>query len=242
MTRPADIRVHNEAQIGYYSRRIRHTIVPVLTPYVRRHLREVLTEGRVDLAHRLLEVGCGMGRFTLPLLEAGYKVEGVDLAPFLIERLRAEAGDGCVPVVHCCDVLDAPEQVTGPFDRVVGFFTLHHMPDLPRVFAAMARMLKPDGVLAFAEPNPFNPLYYLQIALTPGMTWAAEKGLLSIRRPIVEQAVRASGLCDLTWRFYGVFPPFLTNLPGMATVERAIERLLPVKALIAFQVLSARKP
>jgi 2-polyprenyl-3-methyl-5-hydroxy-6-metoxy-1,4-benzoquinol methylase len=239
--RAPDIHAHNDAQIGYYSRRVKATMVPALTPYVQRHLHEVLTAGRVTREHRILEVGCGMGRFTWRLSEGGYQVEGVELAPFLIERLHA-ASDERKITVHCCDLLDAPDQVTGLFDRIVGFFMLHHLPDLPRAFSAMARMLKPGGVMAFAEPNPFNPLYYVQISLTPGMNWAAEKGMLSIRRPVIEAAVRAAGLCDLTWRFYGAFPPFLTNLPGMPAVEQTIERLLPMKSALAFQVLSARRP
>ncbi len=236
-----DIRAHNEAQVDYYSRRVKATMVPKVTPYVQRHLHEVLTEGRVAREDRILEVGCGMGRFTLRLSEAGYQIEGVELAPFLVERLHA-ASEGRTIAVHCCDLLDVHNQVTGLFDRIVGFFTLHHMPDLPRAFSAMARLLKPGGIMAFAEPNPFNPLYYVQVTLTPGMSWAAEKGLLSIRWPVIEPAVRAAGLCDLTWRLYGIFPPFLTNLPGMPAVERTIERLLPMKSVLAFQVLSARRP
>lgn len=106
----------------------------------------------------------------------------------------------------------------------------------------MARMLGPGGRVAFSEPNPFNPLYYVQIALTPGMTWAAEKGLLSIRRPVIADAATRAGLTDLTWRFYGFFPRFVTNLPGMSCFESGLERLMPVKAALPFQVMSARRP
>ena len=40
---------------------------------------------------RVLDVGCGYGRVALPLSHAGYEVEGIDLAPNLIEAARRAA-------------------------------------------------------------------------------------------------------------------------------------------------------
>jgi SAM-dependent methyltransferase len=39
----------------------------------------------------VLDVGCGTGRITLPCLEAGADVDGLDLYPGMLERLRAKA-------------------------------------------------------------------------------------------------------------------------------------------------------
>src|SRR5919201_6350444 len=40
---------------------------------------------------RVLDVGCGYGRVALPLVRAGYDVEGIDLSPNLIDAARAAA-------------------------------------------------------------------------------------------------------------------------------------------------------
>ena len=39
----------------------------------------------------VLDVACGTGRVLLPMLEAGFDVDGVDLFPAMIERLREKA-------------------------------------------------------------------------------------------------------------------------------------------------------
>jgi ubiquinone/menaquinone biosynthesis C-methylase UbiE len=39
----------------------------------------------------VLDIGCGTGRITLPLLEAGLPVDGLDLAPSMLEQLRLKA-------------------------------------------------------------------------------------------------------------------------------------------------------
>jgi SAM-dependent methyltransferase len=41
----------------------------------------------------VLEVACGTGRVTLPMAETGADVEGFDLAPAMVERLRAKAAE-----------------------------------------------------------------------------------------------------------------------------------------------------
>ena len=80
------------------------------------------------------------------------------------------------------------------FDAIVGFFALHHMHELERCFRGMARMAKPGGRIVFLEPNAFNPLYYAQIAVTPGMTWQGDKGVAQMRMPVVGGAMTRAGL------------------------------------------------
>lgn len=41
---------------------------------------------------RLLDLGCGPGRFAVPFAKRGFAVTGVDITPFLIEKARAYAG------------------------------------------------------------------------------------------------------------------------------------------------------
>lgn len=46
-------------------------------------------------AGSVLDMGCGPGRFSVPLAEAGFSVTAVDLSPYLLERGRErEGGDG----------------------------------------------------------------------------------------------------------------------------------------------------
>jgi SAM-dependent methyltransferase len=40
---------------------------------------------------RVLDVGCGYGRVSIPLAASGYRVEGIDLSPVLVEAARKAA-------------------------------------------------------------------------------------------------------------------------------------------------------
>ena len=122
-----------------------------------------------------------MGRYTLPLVRRGFHVEGLDLSPKLLDQLRSYATDQFHITLHCADILEPPEQLIGGFDAVIGFFTLHHLQDIPGCSAAQVPLLNPGGVMVYLEPNAFNPLYYLQIALMPNITWEGDKGTMQMR-------------------------------------------------------------
>src|SRR5437879_768483 len=140
---------HNQAQIDYFASRPKPRMVPRDTPYVRRQIERLLAFGGVRPEHRLVEVGCGMGRYTVPLVKMGYRVEGLDLTGALLEQLREFLGPDRQIPLHYGDVTDLAEPLAGAFDAVIGFFTLHHVHDLERCMAAMARMLRPGGSILF---------------------------------------------------------------------------------------------
>lgn len=47
---------------------------------------------------RALELGIGTGRIALPLSQRGVSVNGIDLSPAMVARLRAKAGADAIPV------------------------------------------------------------------------------------------------------------------------------------------------
>lgn len=240
-TNPAFLQTHNAQQIDYFERTLKRTMVPNETPYVRRQVTELIRFAQLQPSDRVLEVGCGMGRYTLPLVNRGLDVEGLDIAPGLLEKLHAYAGDRSIPL-HCTDVVDCGPEMAGSFDAVIGFFTLHHLHDMRLSFQAMARLLKPGGRIAFLEPNAFNPLYYLQIALTPRMTWQGDRGVKDMRRRLVFDAMRHAGLTNCRLERFGFLPPFLANKPAGPAVERALESFPPWRSLLPFQLFGAQSP
>lgn len=90
---------------------------------------------------RVLDVGCGVGRWSRLLAARGALVTGVDLSPTMIaqsKRRAAEAGlsGRCRFLVQDCTALD----VAGPFDLVLGVTVLQHILDPLAVRAAIGRM------------------------------------------------------------------------------------------------------
>jgi SAM-dependent methyltransferase len=240
MKNEAEIGRHNTTQREYFASHVKPTMVPRDTPYVRRQIDEVLAAIGHTPDMRILEIGCGMGRYTIPMARRGVAVEGLDLTPELLERFRAFEGGEQVPL-HCTDIVEAPASLHGAFDAVIGFFTLHHLHDLEASFAAVAKLLKPNGRVAFLEPNPYNALYYFQITLSPGMTWKGDKGILQMRRGLISRAMRRGGLELTGVKRFGFFPPFLANRGPAQKIERAIESARVLGPVLPFQLFVARR-
>lgn len=231
---------HDDYQRSMYARDpARPAIAPADTPYVARHLGETLRSLDVPEGTPVLEVGAGSGRFTGPLLDAGYPVFATDLSPVLLESLRTrEAGRLAGAAVSGMERL--PGNVEERFPAAVGFFMLHHLLDVETALRSLTPVLEPGARVAFCEPNGLNPLFYLQILLSPGMTWRGDGGIRHMTPRKVLGAMERSGFVDLDSRRYGLFPPAFANQPAGAALERSLERIpLPAVAW-AWQVFSGR--
>ncbi len=232
---------HNEFQRAYFEGSVKRTMVPADSRYLRRQADELLRLAAVRSDERVLEVGCGMGRYTLLLARRGIRVEGLDLSPVLLDRLRAYGG-GRPPVpLHCGDIEDPPAALLGCFDVVLGFFVLHHVKDLAKSFDGMVRLLKPGGRVVFLEPNPYNPLFYIQILATPGMTWRGDGGIVRMRRAVIFDALTRAGFSQPRMRRFGFFPPFLANARFGGRVESGLERFWLWRSLLPFQLFRAER-
>lgn len=239
MTKTAFIPQHNQRQRRYFEAAQKPTMRPADTPYIRRQADEVLRFGNLTRGNRILEVGCGMGRYTFYLARRGFRVEGLELSPVQVEWFKAFDGGSYGVPVHCGDILDYGTRFAGQFDAVIGFFVLHHLHDLSACFSSIARILKPGGRMVFLEPNPFNPLYYLQIFLTPGMTWEGDGGIVQMQRNRVFAAMRDAGLSHCVMKRFGFFPPFLANLLWGSRAEILMEEVSIWRSLLPFQIFRA---
>jgi SAM-dependent methyltransferase len=152
----------------------------------------------------------------------------------LVDDLRSRRPD--IPL-HVGDAADPPATLLGRFDVAVGFFFLHHVADLASILSGVRATLKPGGRIAFLEPNPFYPGYYVQIALTPGMTWRGERGILRMRAAAVGPAAAAVGLRLVEDGAFGAVPPVLANREWGRRMERAVERLPRWDRVGAFRLM-----
>ncbi|MEP7336046.1 MAG: class I SAM-dependent methyltransferase [Actinomycetota bacterium] len=86
---------------------------------------------------RVLELGCGAGRFTEVLLDAGAEVWAVD-ASSAVDAARANLGEHERLDLAQADLFDLPFD-EGVFDRVLCFGVLQHTPDPHRAFLTASR-------------------------------------------------------------------------------------------------------
>lgn len=226
---------HLDYQKEYYAKADHRNNFPENYPlHIQRCIEKVYPHVAKD--KRILEIGCGMGRFTIPLAQSGVNIEGLDLSPDLLKSCRDLAPE--IPV-HLQDILSPIPKNLHSFDGVVGFFVLHHLSDLDQAFRSVFSLLGPQGKAVFIEPNPYNLLYYLQIALTPKMRWKAEKYMINMRRSKIEKAAKGAGFKEFSLERFGFFPPFLYE--RWKKIEERLEKVSPFYPILPYQVFLLEK-
>jgi 2-polyprenyl-3-methyl-5-hydroxy-6-metoxy-1,4-benzoquinol methylase len=225
-----------DTQIAYYRSRRPPRIQLAETPYVRRHYREVVSAAALMPGAHVCEWGAGLGRFSRLLLADGLRVTAIELSPDLAAECVATLGDQPGLDVQCGDVAQVLDRTEIEFDAMLGFFMLHHLPELDAYFRCAYARLKPGGRLVCVEPNPWHPLYPLQISLTPGMRWAAERGIYRLTPANLRRAARAAGFSALKIERYGSLPRAPYNWLARFGHERRLEPLLP-NAIKPFQLI-----
>ncbi len=108
---------------------------------------ELLGGARLE-GKRLLDAGCGTGRFSTVAVERGASVVSVDVGRALLglvaRKTRSERVQG--------SVLDLPFR-RGVFDIVLSSEVIEHTPDPRAAIHEMARVLRPGGTLVLTVPN-----------------------------------------------------------------------------------------
>jgi hypothetical protein len=114
--------------------------------------------------------------------------------------------------------------------------------DVHGAMAAMSSMLKPGGRLVLLDANGWNPLFYLQMLMMPGVTWQGDKGMARMRPTLVFDAMRQAGLARLALSRFGFLPAFVVDRAWGSWLDRALERLFLPNVCHAFQIFSAQRP
>lgn len=132
----------------------------------------------------LVEVGCARSA-VLPLFakRLGFQITGIDYSPngceqtnLMLEREKVQGK------VYCCDIFSIPDDLVGRFDVVVSFGLIEHFSDTAAIVTALARLLKPGGMIFTNIPNLKGAIGFMQSKL--------DRAVYDIHVPLTDNDVR----------------------------------------------------
>ena len=201
------------------------------------HVMQHLDRRRLALATglvpegRVLDVGCGTGRF-IGSLPSRYDAVGVDASEGMLDRARRK---GIEVAQSGADSLPFDDQT---FDLVTTFAVLHHLIDPEVVRGAlgeMARVVKPGGAVLVWDHNPLNPYWRILMARVPQDQ--GDERLVPAGE--IVGGLHQAGMRDVALRRMTFTPDFTPQglLPVVARLEPILERIPVVNLLAAHNVV-----
>jgi SAM-dependent methyltransferase len=192
----------------------------------------------VDLAARLLgdpkslaalDVGCGVGETDRFLEGAFARLHGVDVARDAVAAAAERNAWAGYDAYSPGDPIPVGE---GEFDIAFAVCVIHHVPppDWERFVAEMRRSVRPGGIVAVFEHNPYNPLTRKAVS---DCEFDAEAVLLSRRRTL--SLLAGAGLERIE-------SPYILFFPREGERLRKIERGLAWLPFGAQYYVAARRP
>jgi len=147
-----------------------HAFTPVRIDYILAAIRRFFpatTSGPKPLTGlRVLDIGCGGGLLAEPMARLGASVTGIDVTAPAIAAASAHAAAMHLAIDYHTITAEDLAATDAQFDVIYASEVIEHVANRPAFIAAIARMLKPDGVVVITTINrSLRALLLAKIAL-----------------------------------------------------------------------------
>jgi ubiquinone/menaquinone biosynthesis C-methylase UbiE len=209
---------------------------------VRWQRRVSMLTNHLKISDSVLEIGCGTGYFTSEIAKTGAGITAIDISPDLIEIAKNEVGAENVSFM-LANAYDL-EFKNDSFNSIVGSSVLHHL-DIKKAVSELFRVLVPNGIICFTEPNMMNP----QIAMQKNIPWLKRKlgdspDETAFFRWSLRRLLRSAGFIDIRIQpFDFLHPAIPEKLIGAISRTGILAEKTPILKEIAGSLyITARKP
>jgi ubiquinone/menaquinone biosynthesis C-methylase UbiE len=149
------------------------------------HPPERVLVGLVREGQTTVDIGCGMGHFTLGLArmvgQTG-QVIAVDLQEEMLRLVQRRAGRaGLLDRVKLHQAMAEQLDFGKKADFALAFWMVHEVPDKPQFFETVANILKPSAYFLLVEPKG----HVTQAVFDEEVTQAQAAGLMQVKNPPV---------------------------------------------------------
>lgn len=168
---------------------------------------------------RLLDFGCGTGDFLALMAEQDcrWRMEGCDLSNGMLAEAKSRHPALRSPgTLWQCDTEQFPQSC---YDVITAVCVLHHIPPAAwrSCLSRLRSALRPGGVLAIFEHNPWNPLTRWIVSRA-----AIDRNAVLLSPLVARRMMRAAGFQFDMARFFLFLPP---RFQPFRRLERIFDRL-----------------
>ena len=143
--------------------------------------------------YKVLELGAGTGRFTIPIARKAREITAVDISPEMLGLLEKKAeseglGNITALIGDMCKM-----EIPGKFDLIVSFSALEYIADLHGFIRKVAALLAPGGRIYFTTAHRSTVRFFIQIgnAVRQGV-WLHARSKREVRK-----ALQSAGLIHI---------------------------------------------
>ena len=123
---------------------------PSDSPHLEWWFGKLAEAGALGPGRRLIDLGCGTGRWTIPLAErTGCEAVGIDRSPEMLARAQEKDAGG--RVTWLVGDVERLELAPDSFDCALMSLMLHHLDDHLGAFEGVLRILRPGGVFLIRQ-------------------------------------------------------------------------------------------
>lgn len=195
-------------------------------------LKFILRTLKIRKGSRILDVGCGFGRHSIPLGKKGFHVTGIDYSPLFIRLARKEARRLGVPNVHFARQDMRAMHMKDAKDAAICMFTsfgyFKKLSENEKVITQVSKLLVENGVFLLDTNNHFRIAKLFRNA--PSVTQVRELTNGITLKTVQKYDLRAKKWKMVrTWKQNGKLHTYRTNVQLYAGTE--IKKLLKKNGL-----------
>ena len=191
---------------------------------------------------KILDLGCGTGKFGLKLAKMSNEVIGIDISKNSIkianktaEKYQIKSFKGIVDNFK-------KARYQNFFDYVLAVNLIHHTDDIDIILNNIKSSLKQNGVLVVFEINPFNPLYIPFLISCGQIKSHLTKEYLRSNIFSLRNLLKRNGFEILEIKKWCLLPTAFYNYSlKIKSLNEFLNKIPVIKLFSAFHVISCRK-
>ncbi len=189
----------------------------------------------------VLDIGCGTGRFVIPIAKIASHVTAIDMAKESIKLLRAKAKKEHLENISASvmDFHDLPS--SKKFDYVLLVNVVHHVPEVEELFEKIKQVLKKNGRVVIFECNPLNPLFIPFFIVYKQVTMHANKEYLRSNIWTLQSIIKKGGYTVTQCKKYAFLPTALYNIsPFFLKMNTVLNSIPFINVFCAFHIITCK--